>query len=612
MTRRLERKNCKINKEKEKNHERHGDVYINNLCYACGQQRPRRKKRYFLIGILFALLGYFMKIAYEKAFERTVIMKFIQEMLNSKAILNMNLSDDTKAKILYYAEVAAFAPYDELNEMPGMQAYKKGLVGKHPIVIIPGIANTSLELWRTKQENNSFFRKRIWGSHSTLTFMLHNREEWINSMKLDTETGLDPPGIKVRACSGLESSDFSIPGMWFWWKIVENLSYIGYDAADIHFAAFDWRLGIEELEARDSYFTKLKVDIEILHDRRKEKVLTVAHSMGSLIFHYFMQWVSEIDDKWVDKYIHSAVYIGPPLLGAPKAVGGLLTGEVKDTVDMGAFQYAIVELLFGKKSRHELFRTWGSLVYLLPKGGDNIWTAKGMKHPDLVSIRKITPMQKSSGGMGDYKFINYKDVLSMVKDVLPSYNKTIHEKILNPQKKEDKWANPLETPLPNAPDLTIYSLYGINKPTESGYYFTSRDGVINIDKEISSDQNSVYNGVVLRDGDGTVPVISMGYMGVSGWKKKSLNPHGIRTINREYKHIPSTSLLELRGGKYTAEHVNILGNIDLIEDILEISTGKSLPDKIISNLVEMSEIIDESMGKKKESSTKHSRVDTTG
>ena len=31
-------------------------------------------------------------------------------------------------------------------------------------------------------------------------------------MALDPETGLDPPGIKLRAAEGLEAADFFMPG----------------------------------------------------------------------------------------------------------------------------------------------------------------------------------------------------------------------------------------------------------------------------------------------------------------------------------------------------------------------------------------------------------------
>ncbi|KAI5193337.1 phospholipid:diacylglycerol acyltransferase [Nematocida minor] len=572
-------------------------VYINNACKTCGQQKPRRKKRYLLFALLTIAAGYLLKMGYERTFKKTIIMNLMEDILSSKTITCMNLSETTKAKLLYFAEIAAFNPHSGIDEMPGSKVSSLGLHGKHPITIIPGIANTSLELWKTKKEHISFFRKRIWGSHSTLTFMLHNRAEWMESMKLNPDTGLDPSGIKVRASCGLESSDFSIPGMWFWWKIVENLSHIGYDAADVHFAAFDWRLGIEEMEIRDGYFTKLKIDIELQNSLKKEKTVIVAHSLGSLIFHYFMQWVSEKDKEWVDKHIHAAVYIGPPLLGAPKAIGCLIAGEVKDTADMGMIQYTIVELLFGREQRHQLFKTWGSPLYLLPKGGDRFWRRKNMENLDLVAVEKEKIAAKGKkkvckAPLEKHRFIKYEEIMEMIKEILPPHNKTIHKKIVEPKTEQDTWSNPLLSPLPNAPNLTIYSLYGVNKPTECGYYFTIEKDIYHIDKNKTSDKESIFKGIVIADGDGTVPIISMGYMGGHGWKNKELNPHKVKTVIREYKHMPSNSLLEPRGGAHTAEHVNILGNYSLITDILKIASGERLDDEIISNLPELIEEIE--------------------
>ena len=38
-------------------------------------------------------------------------------------------------------------------------------------------------------------------------------------------------------------------------------------------------------------------------------------------------------------------------------------------------------------------------------------------------------------------------------------------------------------------------------------------------------------------GDGTVPLVSLGYMCVEGWKDKSLNPSGNDVVTREYPHL---------------------------------------------------------------------------
>ena len=52
---------------------------------------------------------------------------------------------------------------------------------------------------------------------------------WKRHIMLDKETGLDPPGIKLRAAQGFDAADFFITGYWIWNKILQNLATIGYD-----------------------------------------------------------------------------------------------------------------------------------------------------------------------------------------------------------------------------------------------------------------------------------------------------------------------------------------------------------------------------------------------
>ncbi|KAI5189966.1 phospholipid:diacylglycerol acyltransferase [Nematocida sp. AWRm77] len=558
-------------------------------CPTCGQAKPRRKKKYFVFFLLFLLIAYCTKSLYEKACRRAVIIGLMNDLLNTKTVASMNLSKDTKQTLLYLAELAASSPAKEREDiLPGMLAEKNGAVAKHPVVIIPGIANTNLELWKTKKESNAFFRKKIWGSHSTVTFMLHNRKEWFKSMKLDKNTGMDPEGVKVRASPGLESSDFSIPGMWFWWKIVENLSYLEYDASMVHFAAFDWRLGMEELERRDKYFTKLQRDIENQKSMRNEKSVVLAHSLGSLVFHYFMQWVSDKDPLWVDAHIHSVVYIGAPLLGAPKALSCLLTGETGSTVHMGVIQDSLLELLFGREERKTMFSTWTSAVYLLPKGGAVFW--EGSPSPDKATQPCLVNIAHPNGTV---ESLGMDAIFKEVEKSVSPYNQKILKRIINPKTVQDTWSNPLVSPLPNAPNLTIYSLYGINKITERGYNFIRKTETdLAVQKKYTDLSKDIFHGINVVDGDGTVPLVSTGYMGYSGWKSKELNLHGVKTVNKEYRHKPSKSIFAIRGGTETAQHVNILGNTELITDILSIVSGKEVTERILSKLPEIAEEIE--------------------
>lgn len=48
---------------------------------------------------------------------------------------------------------------------------------------------------------------------SQVTF---NKEKWIQAMMLDPVTGLDPPGVKIRAAEGIDAASSFIQGYWIW------------------------------------------------------------------------------------------------------------------------------------------------------------------------------------------------------------------------------------------------------------------------------------------------------------------------------------------------------------------------------------------------------------
>lgn len=43
-----------------------------------------------------------------------------------------------------------------------------------------------------------------------------DRDRWIAALMLDPDTGLDPPGIKVRAAQGLDAASSFMPGECPW------------------------------------------------------------------------------------------------------------------------------------------------------------------------------------------------------------------------------------------------------------------------------------------------------------------------------------------------------------------------------------------------------------
>jgi phospholipid:diacylglycerol acyltransferase len=128
------------------------------------------------------------------------------------------------------------------------------------------------------------------------------------------------------------------------------------------------------------------------------------------------------------------------------------------------------------------------------------------------------------------------------------------------QKIPRKWSNPLETRLPKAPNMKIYCFYGIGKPTERAYYYRE-------DNEPASENNVMLDtsasfqnpdsdhiadrGVVMGEGDGTVNLLSTGYMCNKGWRMKRYNPSGIKITTYEMPHKPD--MFSPRGGPNTGE-----------------------------------------------------------
>ncbi|KAE9593158.1 putative transferase [Lupinus albus] len=157
------------------------------------------------------------------------------------------------------------------------------------------------------------------------------------------------------------------------------------------------------------------------------------------------------------------------------------------------------------------------------------------------------------------------------------------------------WSNPLESRLPNAPDMEIYCLYGVDIPTERSHAYklshSDKRNSIPFQIDNSADREKdhcLQNGVNFVDGDESVPVISAGFMCAKGWRGRTrFNPHGIATYIREYKHKQQ--------GIESGESFNIMGNVALVEDILRVAAGAKgediSGDRIFSDIMRISERI---------------------
>lgn len=493
----------------------------------------------------------------------------------------------------------------------GLKVRSEGLTADHPIVMVPGVISTGLESWGTSNSSLIYFRKRLWGSWTMMRALVMDKEAWKRHIMLDKVTGLDPPGIKLRAAQGFDATDFFITGYWIWNKILENLASLGYDSTNSYTAAYDWRLSYPNLEVRDQYFTRLKFHIEMAVHVQKKKVVLTSHSMGSQVVFYFFHWVASEQggnggDDWVERHIDGWINVSGCMLGAVKDVTAVLSGEMRDTAQLNSFAVYGLEKFLSKEERAEIFRAMPGISSMLPMGGNAIWG-------DLESAPDDLPGQEYSYG----SLLNFRGSQNWT---VPSKNYTVEEameylfnttddwykdqvrgsysqgvahteaQVEANEKDPRKWVNPLETRLPLAPNLKIYCFYGVGKPTERAYYYRPPEpGVVthlNMTIDTGFTGGHVDHGVILGEGDGTVNLMSTGYMCNWGWKMKRYNPAGVKVTVVEMPHEPER--FNPRGGPNTADHVDILGRQNLNEYILRVAAGQghTIQNHIVSNILE--------------------------
>ncbi|KAJ1621720.1 Lecithin:cholesterol acyltransferase-domain-containing protein [Pavlovales sp. CCMP2436] len=105
---------------------------------------------------------------------------------------------------------------------------------------------------------------------------------------------------------------------------------------------------------------------------------------------------------------------------------------------------------------------------------------------------------------------------------------------------------------------------------------------------------SIVNGCRLTDGDGTIPLVSLGYMCARGWRNRLYNPSGSRIVSREYPHEAPTGPVPGQRGDRSADHVDILGNLNVIRDVLYVAAGRGadLEDVFESDILRISEAVE--------------------
>ncbi|CUS23331.1 LAQU0S09e02366g1_1 [Lachancea quebecensis] len=480
----------------------------------------------------------------------------------------------------------------------GKQLHKDlNLTDKHPVIMVPGVISTGIESWGLYGDeecsSEAHFRKRLWGSFYMLKTMVLDKVCWLRHVMLDPETGLDPANFTLRAAQGFEAADFFMAGYWIWNKVLQNLGAIGYDPNKMATAAYDWRLAYLDLERRDSYFSKLKQKIEMDYKLTGEKTVLVGHSMGSQVVFYFLKWVEAEGPLygnggvgWVEKYVDSFVNVAGTLLGAPKTVPALISGEMKDTIQLNALAMYGLEKFFSRKERVDMIQTWGGVPSMLPKGGSMIWgtnevSVEDVTHNSSHSFGEFIRFERESQSVFSQRSFSMDDSIDLLLRLSPTWLQqrikdqysfgvaTSEKQMRENELYHTYWSNPLEVPLPDAPSLKIYCIYGVGNPTERAYVY--KEDPEHPDLNITIDYES-SNPVSFTDGDGTVPVVTHAMCQKWAQGQSPYNPSNASVKIIEIKHQPER--FDIRGGAKSAEHVDILGSAELNEYVLKIAGGR--------------------------------------
>ncbi|WFD32802.1 phospholipid:diacylglycerol acyltransferase [Malassezia sp. CBS 17886] len=533
--------------------------------------------------------------------------------------------------------------FETLDFRVGAEARERGARPKHPVVLLPGIVSTGLESWTTSGKEGGYFRKRLWGSTTMVRNVLFDKENWVRHLTLNTTTGLDPSGIRVRAAQGLDAASYFAAGYWIWSKIIENLAAVGYDNTQVFLASYDWRLSMSNLQERDHLYTRLKAHIETNTLMFKEKTVVVTHSMGATVGHYFLKWVEqEAGSEWVDTHIEAIVNIAGPMLGVPKAMGTLMTGEMRESVDVPLLLSRMLERFFSAAERTALFRSWAGAASMLMKGGDHVWgnlTSAPDDPPDAARTFGLlyqyarAPHTHEQPPRSSTEFTTDEAYPWLMEHAPPEFQRMIEmnyslgferdaAQVKRNNRDERTWTNPLESALPNAPNLKMYCVYGWGKPTERGYWL--RDAPVEYAMELGNatednatrsanstlsqrltyrsriDQDvhepdatpGVNVGCRVGEGDGTASLLSLGAMCVEGWKQPRYNPAGIKVVTHELQHKPDA--FDIRGGAETGDHVDILGSYGANDAVVRIATGHGdeVQDHFVSQIRDYAKKID--------------------
>jgi hypothetical protein len=199
-----------------------------------------------------------------------------------------------------------------------------------PIFLLPGLASTRLVAWKFK----------ACPQHPLLSDIKVQDIVWLNInliMQMGTidcsciqqcmqlgwnqsDTDDLSTGCKLRPDEGLDAiSSLSPAGVGsqllvggtntvYAWLIQWLADNLGYDVGNIVGLPYDWRLSPDVMERRDGFLTltRRRMEAAVQSNGGKPGIM-VAHSMGNIIFRYFLEWLrTELRQEAYDRYLKTA------------------------------------------------------------------------------------------------------------------------------------------------------------------------------------------------------------------------------------------------------------------------------------------------------------------
>eukprot|EP00478_Filoreta_tenera_P000781 GABV01000786.1.p2 GENE.GABV01000786.1~~GABV01000786.1.p2 ORF type:complete len:171 (+),score=30.97 GABV01000786.1:277-789(+) len=139
-------------------------------------------------------------------------------------------------------------------------------------------------------------------------------------------------------------------------------------------------------------------------------------------------------------------------------------GEMRDTAQLHPVQRYVVDRLVTPTQRRDMLLSWGSIASMLPKG----WPAWDAHRESFFTYSDERANLTTA-----------EAVELALSTIPPEYRESLERWYSwgfssDPRREENQhsrfWSNPLETTLPNAPNMTIYCEYGDGIATEMGYH----------------------------------------------------------------------------------------------------------------------------------------------